>query len=194
LTSDGATDGACTVADWLAGRTGPVAQVAGERGLALLLGTDTALPVQTPPMQTGADWTLIDSAPAWSDQTATLAHWADIILCPLEPDFLGLSGVSRLLQRFDAVDVPRARLRFLLCRYTPRIAVHQQVMARLTERLGADLVVPVPIRNSVRLAEAPGFGRSIFAHAPRSTGAADYLSLAAYLAQSRAALTQKAAS
>ena len=35
-------------------------------------------------------------------------------------------------------------------------------------------MLPVVIRNSVRLAEAPGFGRHIFDHAPYSTGASDY--------------------
>ncbi|NJN82727.1 MAG: hypothetical protein HC802_10930 [Caldilineaceae bacterium] len=31
-----------------------------------------------------------------------------------------------------------------------------------------------PIRYSVRLSEAPGFGQSIFEYAPASTGAEDY--------------------
>lgn len=194
LAGDAPSRKSASVADWLVGRPAPALPVAREAGLSLLRGVAKRLPAQMPPTAPTADWTLIDSAPTWSPQTAKLVHWADIILCPLEPDFLGLSGVSRLIQRIEAADVPRDRVRFVLCRYTPRIAVHQQVMERLQDRLGSDLVVPMPIRTSVRLAEAPGFGRSIFAHAPRSTGAADYLSLAAYMAQTRAALTQKAAS
>ncbi|MEK7867715.1 MAG: hypothetical protein AAB434_13620, partial [Planctomycetota bacterium] len=34
------------------------------------------------------------------------------------------------------------------------------------------------IRNNVRLAEAPSYGKSIFEYAPDSNGAADYLALA----------------
>jgi chromosome partitioning protein len=37
------------------------------------------------------------------------------------------------------------------------------------------------IRNSVRLAEAPGLGQTIYGHAPTSTGAADYSALARHL-------------
>lgn len=195
----GRADG--TVADWLAGRQVSPVAIEGEPGLSLLPGCDRALPVpvrvpvDAPASAAGqqAGWTLIDSAPAWSDQTAMLAHWAQIILCPLEPDFLGLSGVSRLLMRFDDAGVPRSRLRFLLCRFMPRLSLHRDVMARLIERLGPDLVLPVTIRNSVRLSEAPGFGRSIFRHAPRSTGAADYMALAGCLGQARHMFDERAA-
>jgi chromosome partitioning protein len=173
-----------TVSDWLAGRAGHPVAVEGEQGLLLIPGTDG--PVQVVAPQSGdiaKEWTLIDSAPAWSEHTAVLSHWADIILCPLEPDFLGLSGVSRLLMRFAEIGVPRERLRFLLCRYSARLSVHRDVQAMLVERLGPELVLPVTVRSSVRLSEAPGFGKTVYRHAPASTGCTDYSALARLLAR-----------
>jgi len=46
----------------------------------------------------------------------------------------------------------------------------------LTERFG-DHLLSVVIRNNVRLAEAPGYGQSIFDYAPDSAGAEDYFAL-----------------
>jgi len=173
-----------TVSDWLAGRPGQPVAIEGEKGLLLVPGTDGPVEGVAPlPDNDRNGWTLIDSAPAWSDQTAVLSHWSDIILCPLEPDFLGLSGVSRLLMRFAEIGVPRERLRFLLCRYSARLSVHRDVRAKLVERLGPELVLPVTVRSSVRLSEAPGFGRTVFRHAPASTGCTDYAALARLLAR-----------
>jgi chromosome partitioning protein len=182
-----------TLADWMNGRPGDPLPVPSEPGLHLVPGSAEPLPPLARPGPTAADWTLIDSAPAWCDHMVTLGHWADLILCPLEPDFLGLSGVSRLLMRFDAAGIPRERLRFLPCRVNPRLSLHREVQSRLLERLGHQMVLPVTIRASVRLSEAPGFGRTIFAHAPGSSGCIDHMALAAHLAAlPRARLSQRA--
>ena len=49
--------------------------------------------------------------------------------------------------------------------------------ADVTERYGVEMLEP-SIPKSVRAAEAPGEGRSIFEHAPRSTVAQAYRELA----------------
>lgn len=127
--------------------------------------------------QIDADLTIYDSAPGWSDATADLISRVDLVICPLEPDFLGLSGVGRLLSRMNEAGLPRDRLRLLLCRFNPRLSLHNEVRDRLVARF-AGLVLPVEIRTSIRIAEAPGHRRTVFAHAPGSTGAKDYASLA----------------
>jgi chromosome partitioning protein len=126
-------------------------------------------------------WIILDTAPGWSPDIARAAQEADLVLCPLEPDFLGLSGVGRLLQRLEELGTGRERLRLLLTRYSPRLALHREVRDRLQAQFGTTLL-PVEIRNSVRLAEAPGMGMTIFAHAPASTGCDDHRALATLLA------------
>jgi chromosome partitioning protein len=169
--------------NWLSGQPAAPLPVATEPGLALMPGSPAPLPPLAPPADDTADWTLIDSAPAWSEHMAVLGHWADLILCPFEPDFLGLSGVSRLLMQLDGAGIPRDRLRFLPCRVNPRLSIHRDVMTRLLARLGPDMVLPVMIRASVRLSEAPGFAQTIFSHAPGSSGCDDHLALARCLAR-----------
>ena len=175
-----------TAADWVAGRPGAPLPVPDEPGLSLIPGApDLALSDRMPPV--AADWLVIDTSPHWQDALAGLARDADLVLCPLEPDFLGLSGANRLLQTLGQTGIGLDRIRFVLCRYDTRLALHREVRARLQARFGETTLLPVVIRSSVRLAEAPGQGRTIFAHAPTSSGATDYARLAAVLSGDDAA-------
>ncbi len=165
-----------TAADWIAGHPGAAIAVAGEPGLTLVPGFPRPLAITALPPD-ACNWRVLDSSAHWDDSLACLARSADMVLCPLEPDFLGLSGANRLLQTLQQQGAAEDRVRFLICRYDQRLAIHREVRARLEARLAGRLL-PFVIHASVRLAEAPGFGRTIFAHAPRSSGAADYARLA----------------
>jgi chromosome partitioning protein len=172
------------VTDWLAGRPGTPLETS-EPGLVLVPGdaqpmTDADAVADGFPDRFGADWVVVDAPPAWSPAVSALVARVDVILCPLEPDFLGLQGLNRLLRGMTEAGIGWDRLRLLLTRYDARLGVHSEVRARLQGRFGAALL-PQPIRRSVRLAEAPGQGVSVFRHAPRTTGATDYLALAAAL-------------
>jgi chromosome partitioning protein len=172
------------VADWLAGRAGAPLATA-EPGLMVVPGSAAgdggdgaeATALGALPDAFGADWVVVDAPPSWTPSLGAMMAQADLIICPLEPDFLGLQGLNRLLRGMTEAGFGWDKLRVLLTRFDPRLSVHAEVRGRLEHRFkGA--VLPRPIRRSVRLAEAPGQGVSIFRHAPRSTAAADYLALA----------------
>lgn len=172
-----------TVRDWREGRAGDPVAIEGEAGLFLVPGHAEALAEDAAPAHGAleADWLIHDAPPGWNGELAVLMAQADLILSPLEADFLGLNGVSRLMRQMQEARVPWERLALLVCRYSDRLAVHREVRARLAERFGTQGLLPHVIRNSVRLAEAPGQGRTVFRHAPTSTGAADYAALARHL-------------
>jgi chromosome partitioning protein len=167
---------------WLAGDEAQLSPVAGEAGLKMIAGS-AGRDASAKPGPVPADWTILDTAPGWSRRVASLLQWADIIVCPLEPDFLGLSGVGQVLGRLQEEDVSQDRLRILLCRFNARLSLHREVKDRLTERFDGSLLLPVQIRASIKLAEASGQGMSIFQHAPASSGAEDYRALAECLGQ-----------
>lgn len=126
-----------------------------------------------------------DAPPTCDAVVASLMAAADCVLTPLEADFLGMQGISRLLQMMKRLDVPWGRLRLLLCRYDHRLIVHREVRERLDQRFRDGTLLPVMIRMSVRLAEAPGHGVSIFEYSPNSSGAKDYVELAEHLLADR---------
>jgi chromosome partitioning protein len=169
------TDGqAWTVTQWLAGAPGSTLPVS--KRLFLVPGDCEAQEPRSfaDPLK-GMDGTvLIDAPPVWNVTVARLMAECDVILVPLEPDFLGMQGFNRLLQTMKKHGVPWSRLRILVCRYVDRLSIHREVRDRLGQLFRNGTLLPVVIRNSVRLAEAPGFGRHIFDHAPDSAGASDY--------------------
>jgi chromosome partitioning protein len=174
-----------SVADWRAGRAGEPVAAPQSANLSVVLGSPDPAAEDAPapdPSVFSADWVIYDAAPGWNPEVARIMQGSDIVLSPLEADFLGLNGVSRLMKRMQESAVPWDRLNLLICRYSDRLAVHREVRARLAERFGTKGLMPIVIRNSVRLAEAPGLGQTIYQHAPVSTGAADYAALARHLA------------
>ena len=180
------------VTGWLSGVPGEPLPCA-EDGLLLVpgaAGIDLPQPVATPDAF-GAEWVVMDAAPSWTPALAAVMTMADLILCPLEPDFLGLQGLNRLLRVMSEAGVARDSLRLLPTRYDARLAVHREVVGRLQARFG-EALLPCVIRRSVRLSEAPGHGVSVFRHAPRSSGATDHLALADALMVPRARRREQA--
>ena len=94
---------------------------------------------------------------------------------------MALSGLVQLLNTVDVVKQrlnPRLKIAGILpCRVDRRTRHSQEVVEQLHVRFG-DLVYNVPVRENVRLAEAPSFGKPITAYDKRSAGAEDYRALA----------------
>ena len=111
---------------------------------------------------------------------------------PLQPHFLALHGLSKLLGTIDIVAKRLNRgLRLtgvLYCMAESSTRLANEVMGDVEEffekeRLSRSIwstaqVFTTKIRKNVRLAEAPSFGQSILEYAPTSNGAQDYRALA----------------
>ncbi len=114
------------------------------------------------------------------------------VLLPLQPHFLALHGLSKLLETIELVaDRVNPDLRLLgvvLCMYEGSTKLATEVARDVGEFLAAapgghrawaaGRLFAARIRRNIRLAEAPSFGQSIFDYAPESHGAEDYAALA----------------
>jgi chromosome partitioning protein len=156
------------------------------------------------------DFVLIDCPPSLGILTINALSAVDDVFLPLQPHFLALHGLSKLLKTIGLVaDRLNDRLQLagvVLCLYESgtRLAaeVSQDVDTFFREaRKGgrawqAVRLFETRIRRNIRLAEAPSFGQSIFEYAAKSPGAEDYRALGgevlAYYA-GRAMLDQAAA-
>jgi len=138
------------------------------------------------------DYVIIDCPPSLGLLSVNAMAAADEVLLPLQPHFLALHGLSKLLETIELVaDHVHPGLRLLgvvLCMY--------ESGTRLAAEIGRDVdeffrrsagahpawrdgrLFATRIRRNVRLAEAPSFGQSIFDYAPESHGADDYAALA----------------
>ena len=109
---------------------------------------------------------------------------------PLQPHFLALHGLSKLLETTALVTRRLNRkLRvsgIMLCMYETNTRLAADVTGDLQAFLGASppdapwsraKIFHNKIRRNIKLAEAPSYGKSIFEYAPKCPGAEDYAAL-----------------
>lgn len=124
---------------------------------------------------------VIDCPPALDLLTLNALVAADSILIPIQCEFFALEGVSQLMDTIDRVrDSFNSRLKIegvLLTMYDERTNLTRQVAEDLREFF-EDEVFKTVIPRSIRLAEAPSFGKPILSYDVRSRGAESYIKLA----------------
>ena len=124
---------------------------------------------------------LIDCPPALDLLTLNALIAADSVLVPIQCEFFALEGVSELIDTIDRIresfQHPLAIEGILLTMYDDRTNLTRQVAADLRDFF-QDEVFRTIIPRSIRLAEAPSFGKPILTYDPRSKGAESYIKLA----------------
>lgn len=124
---------------------------------------------------------LIDCPPALDLLTLNALVAADTILIPIQCEFFALEGVSQLIDTIERVRESFGRpLKIegvLLTMYDERTNLTRQVAQDLREFF-EDEVFRTVIPRSIRLAEAPSFGKPILSYDVRSRGAESYIQLA----------------
>jgi chromosome partitioning protein len=143
------------------------------------------------------DFLLIDCPPSLGILSLNALAAVDEVLLPLQPHFLALHGLSKLLQTIEVVSRrlnPRLKLAgVVLCQYESATRLAGEVSQNVAEYFDSQRDKQTPwsaarifqtrIRRNIRLAEAPSFGQSIFQYAADSHGAEDYRLLAEELLQ-----------
>lgn len=141
------------------------------------------------------DYVLIDCPPSLGILTINALCAVDDVFLPLQPHFLALHGLSKLLKTIGLVNERlNDRLQLagvVLCLYESGTRLAAEVAgdvdqffreARKGGRAWANVrLFETRIRRNIRLAEAPSFGQSIFGYAASSPGAEDYGALAGEL-------------
>uniref|UniRef100_A0A7C4GFW9 ParA family protein n=1 Tax=candidate division WOR-3 bacterium TaxID=2052148 RepID=A0A7C4GFW9_UNCW3 len=127
------------------------------------------------------EFILIDCPPSLGLLTVNSLTAAHGVLVPVQAEYLALEGISRLL---DTIALVRQGLNpglelegVLLTMYSTRLSLSQQVAAEV-RGFFREQVFDTVIPRSVRLAEAPSFGKPVFAYDGSSAGAQAYMALA----------------
>ena len=133
------------------------------------------------PVASGYDYVFIDCPPSLGLLTVNALTAADTVLIPLQCEYFALEGVSELLstlRRVQRVLNPRLEVEgVLLTMVDERTNLTQQVMGEIREHF-KDKVFRTTVPRSVRLGEAPSFGKPILLYDIKSKGAEAYLDLA----------------
>jgi chromosome partitioning protein len=153
------------------------------------------------------DFVLMDCAPSLGVLTLNALSAASEVFIPLQPHFLALHGLGKLLETTALVAKrinPILKVSgIIVCLYEATTKLAQEVVRDLEAYLERSRGQAVPwaharvlttrIRRNIKLAECPSYGQSVLAYAPKCPGAADYLSLAREVMGQKAAVTEPVA-
>lgn len=164
---------------------------AAEMELAGKVGRELILRDRFEGLDADFDFVLIDCPPSLGVLTINALSAANEVFLPLQPHFLALHGLSKLMQTVGLVSArlnPHLRMAgVVLCMYEASTRLAGEVTADV-EAYFREVRTQGPawrhvrlfdsrIRRNIRLAEAPSFGQSIFDYDPASRGAEDYRAL-----------------
>ena len=137
------------------------------------------------------DYVIMDCPPSLGVLTINALSAVTEVFIPLQPHFFALQGLSKL---FEITALVNRRLNrdlrvtgIVLCLYESGTRLAADVTEDLRHFLQSSdsdtpwanaVIFRTRIRRNIKLAEAPGFGQSIFDYAARCHGAQDYGALA----------------
>jgi chromosome partitioning protein len=169
--------------------------VGAESELVSVVGRETILREALQSVEDKFDYSFIDCAPSLGLLTLNALAAAGEALIPLQPHFLALQGLGKLLQTVELVNKrinPSLKVEgILLCIFDSRASLPNEVKADIEQFLnsarGTDCawseaqVLPVCVRRNIKLAEAPSYGRTIFEYEQNCHGAEDYRKVAEFI-------------
>ncbi len=165
---------------------------AAEIELVSVLGREMLLKKRIESAQHDFDYILFDCPPSLGLLTINALAVADEVIIPMQPHFLALQGVAKLLETVQLVSRrmnPRLKVSgIVLTMFDAQTRLSNEVVAELNGFIDAAEGKPLPwagarvfdskIRRNIKLAESPSFGQTIISYEPSSNGAADYRALA----------------
>jgi chromosome partitioning protein len=165
---------------------------AAEVELVSVIGRETQLKRKIETAATEWDYMLLDCPPSLGLLTLNALAVASEVIIPMQPHFLALQGVGKLLETVALVSKRmNAKLKvsgIVLTMFDSQTKLSNEVVADLNGFIEAAHGQPLPwagatifktrIRRNIKLAESPSFGQTILAYEPTSHGAADYRALA----------------
>lgn len=138
------------------------------------------------------DFLLFDCPPSLGLLTINALAIANEIIVPMQPHFLALQGVAKLLETVQLVSKrmnPKLKVTgIVLTMFDGHAKLSGEVVNELNQFIESAKGKPLPwadakifrtkIRRNIKLAESPSFGQTILQYDPQSNGAADYRQLA----------------
>jgi len=169
--------------------------VGAESELVSVIGRETILREAIGPVKDKFHYLIIDCPPSLGLLTLNALAAVDEVFIPVQPHFLALRGLGKLLQTVSLISERISKnikvTAILFCMFDSRVSLAHEVKANISRFLdearssdcpwsGAQ-IVPVCIRRNIKLAEAPSYGKTIFEYEQNCHGAEDYNQLAEYV-------------
>jgi len=130
------------------------------------------------PLEGTYDVVIIDTGPTMNELTANVLVYAAEVIVPVTMEALAISGLADFLNEVEQYrEYTDIDVRYIVpAMYDRRVSQSEALLEQLEQRFGDR--VTMPVRYSVNLSEAPGFGKTIFEYDRTGRGSVDYAKVA----------------
>jgi chromosome partitioning protein len=152
-----------------------------ELALASMIGRERALEKALMPVRESYDFVLIDTPPSLGLLTINALVASDGVIVPVQCEYLSLRGLVQLENTLSMIREnlnPNVGIQGILATMFDRRLLHSREAVDILKENFGDLVLNTKIRKTVRYAEAPVKGQSIFKYDASGEGAGMYRDLA----------------
>jgi chromosome partitioning protein len=170
---------------------GSIDLAAAEMELVSVIGRETLLKQRLEAAQHDFDFILLDCPPSLGLLTINALAVSQEVIIPMQPHFLALQGVGKLLETVALVNRRiNASLKvsgIVLTMFDAQTKLSSEVLSDLSsfisQAAGKNLpwsdarIFKTRIRRNIKLAESPSFGQTILQYDSASHGATDYRAL-----------------
>lgn len=137
------------------------------------------------------DYVIIDCPPSLGLLTLNAMVVATEVLIPIQCEYYALEGLTQLMRTIDMVkkhlNPPLHVSTIVLTMYDQRTNLAREVAQEVRTHFPKETFAQT-VPRSVRVSEAPSFGKTVITHDPHSLGAVAYLAIAKELAERGAAV------
>src|SRR5438552_6277379 len=152
-----------------------------ELALSSMIGRERALEKAIAPIRDDYEFILIDTPPSLGLLTVNALVASEGVIVPVQCEYLSLRGLVQLENTMSMIREnlnPKVEIIGNLATMFDRRLLHSREAVEILKENFGDLVLNTRIRKTVRYAEAPVKGQSIFKYDPTGEGAGMYRDLA----------------
>jgi chromosome partitioning protein len=152
-----------------------------ELALSSMIGRERALEKALLPVREEYDFILIDTPPSLGLLTINALVAAHGVIVPVQCEYLSLRGLVQLENTLSMIREnlnPDVGIQGILPTMYDRRLLHSREAVDILKENFGDLVLNTKIRKTIRFAEAPVKGQSVFGYDPNGEAAAMYRDLA----------------
>jgi len=151
-----------------------------ERELVGITNSELRLAARVRNLRQQYGYIIIDPPPTFGPLMNSALNAAENLIVPCDSSYFALLGIKELLAEIEEIKSgynPGLKILGFLLTMTDQTNLTDEIATALMTSF-KEQVFETRIRRSIRLKEAPALGKTIFHHAPKSSGAADYFSFA----------------
>ncbi len=123
------------------------------------------------------DFIIFDTPPTFSLLTVSVLIASTELYIPVQTHFLAMESLAamiKIVRQVNKLYNPELSVKGIIPTfYTRRRNLTRTIIGEIRQNLGEKIILH-PVRMNISLAEAPGYGMTIFQYDPKSNGAYDY--------------------